>query len=172
MTPSFFGCPQAHFRALISAWILAWLPVAAGHAAAPELPLAADFAADAQAAAERRVPILVFYTRDGCSWCELARRSYLRPLADDPQGGDRVLIREVRVDMPRQRLAGFDGRRTTHAAFARERRVKLTPTLDFLDARGQRLVEPLVGVSLPDFYGVFIDRAIDESLAKLRAEPK
>lgn len=168
MTPSFFGRLKARFGALISASILAWLPLAPAWAAAPEPPLAADFAADARAAAESRVPILVFYTRDGCSWCETARR-YLRPLAGDPQ---RVLIREVAVDKTRERLTGFDGRRTTHAAFARERSVKLTPTLDFLDARGQRLVDPLVGVSLPDFYGVFIDRAIDESLAKLRAEPK
>lgn len=168
MTPSFLGRPQAHFRALICAWILAWLPLAPAAAAPAEPPLAADFAADARAAADSRVPILVFYTRDGCSWCETARR-YLRPLAGDTQ---RVLIREVAVDQPRQRLTDFDGRRTTHAAFAREHRVKLTPTLDFLDARGQRLVDPLVGVSLPDFYGVFIDRAIDESLAKLRAEPK
>ena len=169
MTPSFFGRLKARFGALISASILAWLPLAPACAAAPEPPLAADFAADARAAAESRVPILVFYTRDGCSWCEMARRSYLRPLAGDTQ---RVMIREVAVDKTRQRLNGFDGRRTTHAAFARERRVKLTPTLDFLDADGRRLVEPMVGVSLPDFYGVFIDRAIDESLAKLRPEPK
>lgn len=172
MTPSFFGRPQAHFRALICAWILAWLPLAPALAAAPELPAATDFAADARTAAERRVPILVFYTRAGCSWCEMVRRSHLKPLAGDAQAGDRVLIREVAVDKPRQRLTGFDGNKTTHAAFARDRRVKLTPTLDFLDAEGRRLVEPLIGVTLPDFYGVFIDRAIDESLAKLHAESK
>ena len=170
MTPSFSGRLQAHLRALISAWILAWLPLAAAFAAAPELPLAADFAADSQAVAERRVPILVFYTRAGCSWCELARRSYLRPLAGD---AERVMIREVRLDAGgKAPLVDFDGRRTTHAAFARARKIKLTPTLDFLDAQGRRLIEPLVGVSLPDYYGVFIDRAIDDSLAKLRTESK
>jgi hypothetical protein len=82
-----------------------------------------------------------------------------------------VLIREIVVgsdfDAP---LTDFGGRTTTHSAFARTRRVKLTPTLDFLDDRGNRLVDPIVGVRLPDFYGTFIDRAIDESIAKLRTE--
>lgn len=162
MTPAKFG--------RLTSWILAWLLAWPASAAAAGPPLAGSFAADAQVARARRIPLLVFYSRDHCSWCEMVRRSYLAPLANDPAASRRVLIREVVIAGQATPLADFAGRATTHAAFAAAARVRLAPTLDFLDDRGNRLVDPIVGVSSPDFYGTFIDRAIDQSLAKLRAE--
>lgn len=175
MTPSFFRHPDMRIGALIFASILAWLPaapaLAAKAAAAGELAKAVSFADDAATLRARRIPLLVFYTRANCSWCEQVRRQHLLPLAKDPANAHRVLIREVGLDERADRaLTDFDGRATTHAAFAGGRRIRLSPTLDFLDANGRRLVEPIIGVRLPDFYGAFIDRAIDESLAKLRTE--
>lgn len=175
MTPPFFGHPETRIGALILAWILAWLPAApalAAKAAAAEPVTAHSFAADAATARARRIPILVFYTRPNCSWCEQVRREHLRPLARDPGSAGRVLIREVRLEADDLALTDFDGRATTHSAFGRSREIRLSPTLDFLDDRGRRLVEPIIGVRLPDFYGAFIDRAIDDSLTKLRSETK
>lgn len=163
----------ARRSARILAWLLA-LPALAALAAPQAAPLAAvpdagSFAADAQTARERRVPILVFYTREDCPWCAYARRNHLNALANGEANAQRVLVREIDVGGDRP-LTDFSGRTTTHAKFARARRVKLTPTLDFLDDRGMRLVEPIVGVRLPDYYGTYIDRAIEESLAKLRSD--
>lgn len=174
MTPPFFGHPETRTGALILAWILAWLlaaPALAAKAAAAEPVAAQSFAADAATARARRIPILVFYTRPNCSWCEQVRREHLRPLARDPASADRVLIREVKLEAGAA-LTDFDGRATTHSEFGRSRGIRLSPTLDFLDERGRRLVEPIIGVRLPDFYGAFIDRAIDDSLTKLRSETK
>jgi thioredoxin-related protein len=145
--------------------------LAAAPAARVELVAAGSFPADALIARERRVPILVFYTRFDCSWCDKARREFLLPLQRNPASAGRVLIREIEADSNTP-LTDFSGRTTTHYTFARTRRVRLTPTLDFLDAGGNRLVEPIVGMRLPDYYATFIERAIDESLAKLRAEQK
>lgn len=175
MTPSFFGHPDTRIGALIFASILAWLPaapaLAAKAATAAELAKAVNFADDGSTSRARRIPLLVFYTRSNCSWCEQVRREHLLPLARDPASAHRVLIREVSLDDGADlALTDFDGRATTHAAFASGRRIRLSPTLDFLDAGGRRLVEPIIGVRLPDFYGAFIDRAIDDSLTKLRNE--
>jgi hypothetical protein len=177
MTPPFFGHPETRTGALFFAWILAWLPaapaLAATAAAGAELVTASSFAADAATARARRIPILVFYTRPNCSWCEQVRREHLRPLVRDPASAGRVLVREVKLDEAGAvALTDFDGGATTHSAFGRGRGIRLSPTLDFLDDRGQRLVEPIIGVRLPDFYGAFIDRAIDDSLTKLRSETK
>lgn len=177
MTPSVFGPPGTRLGAFVLVWILAWLPAAPAFAAKAkplaELVMAGSFVADGITARERKIPIMVFYTRDDCSWCERVRRQHLLPLANDPASAGRVLIREVSLDTDFDTaLTDFGGRTTTHSAFARTRRVRLTPTLDFLDDRGHRLAESIVGVRLPDFHGVFIERAIDESLAKLRNETK
>jgi hypothetical protein len=175
-----------------SARILAWLAFAAacGALAAPStnaapaarkpapavqtiaVPDAGSLAADALTAREKRIPILIFYTREDCPWCEYARRAHLNAFAAaEAAGNPRVLVREIDVEGDRP-LTDFAGRTTTHAKFARMRRVRLTPTLDFLDDRGNRLVEPIVGVRLQDYYGTYIDRAIEESLAKLRTDQK
>lgn len=169
MTPSFLGRPGAFICASILAWLLV-LPALAGAAG---LTPAGSFAADGRIARERKIPILVFYSRDGCKWCDLARDRYLVPLSKDPAWAGRVLIREVELDGDFETaLTDFGGRTTTHTAFARTRRVRLTPTIDFLDDQGMRLAEPIVGVRLPDYYGTFIERGIEESLAKLRPESK
>lgn len=170
-----------------SARILAWLvfafaaaTLAPAHAAAPKAPAAntvaiadaGSFAADAATVREKRIPILVFYTREDCTWCEYARRAHLNAFAaQEAAGTPRVLVREIDVDGDRP-LTDFGGRTTTHARFAKTRRVKLTPTLDFLDEQGNRLAEAIVGVRLKDYYGGYIDQAIEEATAKLRADRK
>lgn len=182
MSPSRFKGPLS---GLAAAWILAWLPAApalaadAGRgAAAPPARISAlveagSFAADALTVREKKIPILVFYTRHDCPWCERVRRQYLLPMANDPAWAERVLIREIDVGTDFVTpLTDFGGRTTTHSAFARTRRVKLVPTLDFFDDRGNRLAEPIVGMRTPDFYAAAIERAIEESLAKLRPETK
>lgn len=169
MAPPFFHRPVA----LLCAWILAWPLAWPAFAADPGLTPAGSFAADALLVREKKIPILVIYSRDDCGWCEMVRNRYLIPMNKDPANADRVLIREIDLDGDFDTpLTDFTGRTTTHSAFARTRRIRLTPTLDFLDDRGARLVEPIVGVRLADFYGTFIERAIEESLAKLRAETK
>jgi len=156
----------------LTAWILAWLLVVPALAAEPQLAAATSFAADAQVARARKIPILVLYSRPGCRWCELARNDYLIPLSQDPAFAGRVLIRQVHIDDTPTALVDFDGSSTSHGAFARARRISLAPTLDFLDDSGKPLVEAIVGMRLPDYYGATIERAIEQSLAKLRGETK
>ena len=155
----------------ILAWLLASPALAGGSGEAATIVQAGSFAADGLIAQQRKIPILVFYSRPPCPWCLQARQEQLLPLAGDPAATGRVLIREIVLDSDTP-LVDFDGRSTTHAAFARAHRISLVPTLDFLDERGNRLVEPVVGVRVPDYYGAVIDRAINESLAKLRGETK
>ena len=172
MSPAFF---RRRNLPRLMPWILAWLLALPALAAGPEpaagLPLCSSFAADGLIAQQRKVPILVFYTRPPCPWCMQARLEQLLPLANDPAAAGRVLIREVVLDS-RTPLVDFDGRSITHGDFAKAHRINMVPTLDFLDERGNRLVEPIVGVRVADYYGAVIDRAIDESLAKLRTETK
>ena len=50
---------------------------------------------------------------------------------------------------------------------ARRSGVFLTPTVLFLDGKGQSLAEPLVGVSNVDFYLYYLERRISQSRLKL-----
>jgi thioredoxin-related protein len=128
---------------------------------------ARDLSADARIAAARRIPVVVLYTREDCSWCEKVRREHLGPMSRDP--ATQALIREVYIDRVSP-LIDFHGRRTTSADFAREMKARLSPTVMFHAPDGKALAEPMVGFLLADFYAGYLDRAIEDSLTKLRAE--
>lgn len=159
-----------------SAWILAcllaWALAGAALAARPGLParslqVAQDLAADARILRERRVPLMVLYSRADCPWCERARRQYLVPLANDPASAERILMRQIDLDSDAP-LVDFNGRATTHRRFGAGQRATLTPTLMFYGPDGQQVAEPIIGFLLADFYAAHIDKGIDAGLAELR----
>jgi thioredoxin-related protein len=156
----------AALSALTVAWILAWPPARAG-TPAPDLPTAIDLAADARQMRRQRLPMLMLYSQPGCHWCERVRREHLRPMLEDPGTRERILLRQIDIDSTRP-LQDFDGRRTTQRAFAARANVRFTPTLIVHGPDGALLAEPIVGVSLPDFYGAYMDGAIERGLAAMR----
>ena len=146
--------------------ILSWLPLASG-AAPPGIASARDLAADARAMHERGTVMLVLFSQHGCRWCERARREVLIPLQARPDSPGRVELREVALDDDAP-LTDFAGRRTTQRRFAAVEGARLTPTLVVYGPDGRRLAEPLVGYLTADFYAEYVNRLIEEGLARLR----
>lgn len=136
--------------------------------AAQTIDTAQDLARSARDAAAARVPLLVFYTQPGCPYCDEARRNYLGPMNADP--ARRKTLRIVELDITSDApLVDFSGHRTTRRAFAQTRRVRFVPVVAFLDPRGEPLARPLIGLTVPDFYQTYLDRRIEEALARLAA---
>ena len=130
-----------------------------------ELPPATDLAADATASRRDRVPILLFFDRDECPYCEQALREYLVPFSRDEWAG-KALFRQVGIDR-RDALVDFAGAKTTHQALAERYGVFLSPTVLVVDATGERLAEPIVGLLTVDFYGAYVDNALRSAKTKL-----
>lgn len=146
------------------------LALAAGAPAAqavPNLPPALDLRADAEQARRARVPLLVFFSAYSCPYCREVEALYLQPMHADPASAGRVMIRVVLIDS-RRALYDFDGRRTDHAAWAGRHGVALTPTIKFLDPAGRELAPALVGLGTREFYGGYLEDAIDRALGRLR----
>jgi thioredoxin-related protein len=130
-----------------------------------ELPRASDLAADASASRRGRLPILLFFDRDECPYCEQALREYLVPLSREEWQG-RALFRQVGIDR-RDPVVDFAGTRTTHAALAARYGVFLSPTVIVVDGDGRPIGEPIVGLLTVDFYGAYIDGALETARRKL-----
>ena len=54
--------------------------------------------------------------------------------------------------------------------FADQHNISLTPTLAFFDSEGNELAPRMVGVTTVDFFGGYLDEAIDASLLRLKSE--
>ncbi|MBI3375741.1 MAG: thioredoxin [Betaproteobacteria bacterium] len=136
-------------------------------ASAQAITRAADLRAEAHAAQDAGVPLVIFFSEQHCPYCERARRDHLVPLTADPTAGARLKLVEVdiRSDAP---LESFSGTRTTHSAFAAANRVKWVPTLMFAGANGNALAEPLIGLTVPDLYQGLLERRLEQATEKLR----
>lgn len=148
--------------------ILAWFTAAGAHAQdKAEIPLARDFTLEATNARTKNVPILVLFSRHNCAFCTQLLQEFLLPMQRNAEYESKVIMRQIDVGSSAP-LRSFSGKATTHARFARDNQIKLTPTIKLFDAEGHELTEPLVGLTTPDYYGAFLDQRIDQALAKMR----
>ena len=127
---------------------------------------ARDLAAEARQAAARGVPLVVLYSRDDCSWCAKLRREHLGPLSRNP--ATPAVIRELHMDRATP-LVDFAGRRTTSADFSKQMQASFAPTVMFHGPDGTQLAEAIVGYRLADFYGAYLERAIEESRDRIKS---
>lgn len=143
---------------LWGSWILAW-PLAAA-AAGPEARLtpAADLQAEARAAARSGFPLVLIFSRQDCPYCITVRRDYLAPLTRIPRF-KQVLVRQIDQDRDTP-LRDFQGRPTTHAAFAASQGIRLVPVVSFHGPGGEAVAEAIVGARLPDFYQSYLENAL------------
>lgn len=158
-------------KQLIAA-ILAWalvLPVLAANR--EDVPMADNLQAEGKLAESRRVPIMLIFTSPFCIYCDRVKAEYLGPMVDDPAYRDKVIIRQIEAggDIA---LVGFDGRKTTHGAYAASQKIVMVPTIKVVDAQGRELAKPIVGFLTPDFYFGYIEAAMDEGLKKMQAGKK
>jgi hypothetical protein len=85
-------------------------------------------------------------------------------------GSDKLLVRQINQDSD-QALVDFRGETTTHARFATGEKIKLVPVVAFYGPNGRRLADSIVGARLPDFYPSYLETAIEQSTAALKAKP-
>ncbi len=130
-----------------------------------KLPFAASLPAELATAVKSGQPLLVMVSLDGCPFCKIVRENYLGPMHE------RGEIVVAQVDMhSRRRVVDLRGKGVSHDALIRSWGIKVAPTVLFFGREGTEVAERLVGGSIPDFYGAYLDERVQIarlSLAKL-----
>lgn len=138
-------------------------------AAGPELLHARDLEQDAALAQRKQVPILVLFSSSYCGYCTVVREDFLKPMLKNTEYDNKVVIRVVSIDSDAA-LRDFDGRMIAPETLAQLHNVYVTPTVKLLGPHGETLAPDLVGLSTVDYYGYYLDSAIDTSLKQLRGD--
>ncbi len=124
------------------------------------LPAASDLAADGRDAARLRVPILLVVTREECGFCATLKRQVLGPMMVAGDHPGRVLIRELNLDS-REVITDFAGRSASCFSVANGYDALFSPTVLLVGPDGTELTDRIIGLSTPEMYGWYLDRAID-----------
>ncbi len=142
---------NARRQLLLMPFALAVVP----RASAAELPAPASLA-DALADALRAGrPLIVMASLHGCPFCRVVRDHYLAPLRADT--GQPVVQLDTASSQP---VRDFGGAPTTHERQLRAWGVKVLPTVLFFGRGGREAAERLVGASIPDFYGAYLEERL------------
>ncbi len=153
-------------RRHIGACLLSMAAGAAWSLQPATLPEASDLTGDLVQALKRGQPLLVLVSLEGCGYCQQVRQNYLAPMRL------RSGLQVVQIDMHSpHRVTDFDGQVLSHQEWVHQRGIKIAPTVLFFGARGIELAPRLVGASLPDFYGAYLDDRLHAAAAAM-AKPQ
>ena len=130
-----------------------------------------DFAALAKEARARQAPIVIAFVRQSCGYCAIAKRDYLVPMEREAGAQGKVIVREVDIEQGGT-LSDFGGRATNPKAFSLRYRVGIVPTVVVVDDRGELVAPPIVGLLSDDFYGSYLQQAIEAGRVRMRTAPR
>lgn len=150
--------------------LFAWLAILAWAItpARADVPWASDLRQDAAAARSVQGVVLLVFVGAHCSYCDTALKEFLIPMSGNAEYLSKVVMRRVESTGFRD-LKDFQGRKVSHRQFAGELGARLTPTVMVFDSEGRQLAKPVVGLTTVDYYGFYLDQAIDQGVAKVRA---
>lgn len=135
---------------------------AAGVQAAAVLPVPDSLPNALADALQRKQPLVVMVSLQGCAFCKVVRENYLYPLM---QAGLPV----VQVNMrDHHALIDWDGSATTQDAWVRKLGITIAPTVLFYGAQAKEIAPRLNGAYLPDFYNSYLE----DNLAQARRAVK
>lgn len=129
---------------------------------------ARDLATLGARAEAEQLPILLFFSAEGCHYCHLLEEEILHPmLRNGSYEGKRVLMRRVMIDDATE-LVDFNGTTLAVGELQGRYRVYVTPTLVFIDGSGRELAEKMVGINTPELFGGYLDEAVEQAATRLR----
>lgn len=126
-----------------------------------------DFQTIGNKADSRRMPILLMFSAEHCTYCQRLEEDFLKPMLRSGEYDDKVLIRKVKIDSF-GKLRDFEGNKVSAADFADRYNIYVTPTVVFIDGDGVEVAQKRVGLTTPDFYAGYLDQSIDTALNILR----
>lgn len=149
-----------HFQAILSTILLVLLlPMAAcGNASTiQEIDNFKEISIEMQ---NSKRPLLLAFRADYCTYCRQLENEYLIPMDKSSDYHQRVIIRAFNLGKT-ETVTDFSGEKISADDFLAKHGISITPTLVFLNATGTHVAEPLLGFNSPDFYGAYLENAID-----------
>lgn len=136
-----------------------------------ELKSAENLAATGQEAAEKQVPILMFFSMKHCPYCTEVEEDYLKPMLRNAEYDKKIVIRKVRIDGTKN-VTDFAGKERDAGEFSEDYNVSMVPTVVLVDAKGNRIAPSIVGIANSHYYSHELDKVIDKSTLRIRSIAK
>jgi len=128
------------------------------------LKTATNLSSDSAVAQNEKRIIVILVSQEHCEFCERIKAEILNPLIRSGEYKESILIRELFIDFDSQ-LVDFLGEKRPGREIAGDYGIDFTPTMLFLDHKGQPLADPMIGLSTPEYYPFYLQRSIEQAIA-------
>ena len=132
---------------------------------AATLPVIDDLQQFSAIAKQRNVPILIFFSMTDCAFCQIIRDEYLLPMQSRKTESERILIGELLIDAYNY-VGDFNGKLVSADNIGMRYMADLSPTLVFVNHKGEELAERIIGFKGRDYYDTTLEHAIKQSIKK------
>ncbi len=120
-----------------------------------------DFQQLSQQMKEKSLGLLLMLHAEHCPYCELMENEILSPMVKSGDYDDRIFIRKLQIDEARD-VKDFSGNTVEPSDISDVYNTRLTPTLVFLDYKGNERVQQMVGINTVEIFGAYLDAEIDK----------
>ena len=120
----------------------------------------------AQRSRQQKIPVVVMVDQEDCPYCERVEREYFSALLANGEWNDKVIFGKISLDSY-ETIINPAGESVPTRQFLAKFKASLTPTILFLDSDGTQLTDKMIGLSTPDYYLYYLEKAIETSWNKL-----
>lgn len=115
--------------------------------------------------------LLLMFHAEHCPYCTLMDEEILSPMVKSGEYDKKIYIRKLQIDEARD-IKDFKGKTVEPSEISDAYRARLTPTLVFLDYKGQEKAKQMVGINTIELFGAYLDAEIDKLMQNLEADKK
>lgn len=131
------------------------------------LPKIDDFSVVSELSKLNNTVIVVLVEQTGCRYCEIVSEDFLYPFHKFGQYKDKAIFRRISLDRG-EMIKDIDQAKLATDAFCEKYGANFTPTVLFLDSKGNSLTEKILGMSSQDYYGYNLEKAIEKAYNTMR----
>ncbi len=110
--------------------------------------------------------IILYVSSSFCRHCKKLEKEILLPMLKSGDYNNTALLRKFVLDSKKP-VINFNNQLQSPKSIMRQYKVKITPTLLFLDKNGKQLSDAIVGYSNDEFFWYYLDMAIEKSNQQL-----
>lgn len=113
-----------------------------------------------------RLPIIVMIDQEDCPFCRRVEGEFFAAIFAGGEFDDKALFGKMSINAG-DSVVDQNGKSVMVESFLADLNTNFTPTILFLDADKTELTKKMVGLSTPDFYGFYLERAIKRSIVAM-----
>ena len=120
-----------------------------------------NFAQLAKQMKQQKKGLMLMLHSEGCAFCAKLERDYLVPSVKSGDYDKEIFIRKLQIDtgVP---IIDFDGKKIDPGVMSDRYDGRLTPTLLFLDYKGNETTLKLIGYNTPSLFGGYVETQLKE----------